>query len=696
MRLSLDSETFNEVPISVGSYRYAETAEIMLASYAIDSSAAEVLDLTDGEYDRKMKLIAEMIGDADEIVIQNSGFDRIILAAKGIIVPVEKITDTMVIALMHSLPGALGQLCEVLGVPTDSAKDKAGKKLIQLFTKPRGKNMKLRRATRETHPEEWASFIEYARQDIPSMLAVLDRLPKWNYTPAERELWILDQRINDRGVQADLDLAAAALRAFNRTKADLNARTSEMTNGAVGSLTQRDRFLDHLDEQHDFRPVDMTKGTVSALLKRTNLDDDVRELLEMRQQAAAASPAKYRAVLGSACRDGRLRGMTQFCGAARTGRDAGRIVQLQNLPRPTLKPHAVEAAIEAIKLDCEDLIYENVSEVCVNAVRGCLVAAPGKKLVVADLSNIEGRVAAWIAGEDWKIKAFKDFDAGIGHDLYKITAGRILNKRPEDVTKDERQGQGKVPELACQFGGAVGAFTTMGANYGVIFEEERIVEIVKAWRAAHPRIKSMWYDIENAAIAAIDNPEKAYKVRGLRFDMQDGYLRIRVPNDSYLSYANARVLRTCETCEGSGKCFACDGTGKGITRGAVGDCGECVATGICPDCQGSGKSKARIVYEGTNQYTRKWEDIRTWGGMQFENIVQKIARDIFMHGLKRAENTGYSVVVRVHDELVTEVPANDNYSAAGLSAEMVAKLGWMAGLPLAAAGSEMLRYAKTD
>ncbi len=685
MRLALDCETFCELPITVGSYRYAEECEIMLISYAIDDEPAEVLDLTAQdaktsfvEAHSKLDFIRQRIDEADEIVIQNSAFDRIVFAAHGITIPVEKIVDTLVIALLHSLPGKLEQLCDVLGVPTDKAKDKAGKKLIQLFCKPRPKNMKLRRATRETHPEEWAQFIEYARQDIPSMLAVLDRLPKWNWTPEERGYWLLDQRINDRGVRADLDLAKAALRAFDRTKADLNERTAEMTDGAVGSLTQRDRFMDYLDIEHDFRPVDMTKGTVAAILKRNDLSTEMRELLTMRQQAAAASPAKYRSVLNSACKDGRLRGMTQFCGASRTGRDAGRIVQLQNLPRPTLKPHEIEAAIEAIKLDCEDLLYENVSELCVNAVRGCLVSEEDRKLVVSDLSNIEGRILAWLASEDWKIRAFEDYDAGRGHDLYKLTAGRILNKRPEDITKNERQAYGKVPELALGYQGSIGAFLTMGANYGVNLPEDEVLAIVRGWRAAHPGIKQMWYDLERAAINAIWNPDNLYRVGKLSFDVKDGYLRMRLPSGRYLSYRKARVITDCR---------ACEGTGKIAKRGSL---------ELCDTCYGSGNDRPRVQYDGVNQYTRKWETIDTYGGKFAEQACQATARDVFFNGLKLAEENDYRVVVRVHDELLTEVPDDPRYDETGLSAQMTRKRSWMLGLPLAAAGHSLYRYAKVD
>lgn len=688
-----DSESFCETPITVGAYRYSEDAEIMIVTYAFDEGPVQSLDLTAGE--ATMADLQKIIDKADVIRIQNSNFDRVLHAANGVDIPVDKIEDSMVVALLHSLPGSLDKLCDVLKVPVDKAKDKQGKKLIQLFCKPRPKNMKVRRATRETHPTEWAQFIDYAKSDIEAMREVWKRLPKWNFTALEREYWLLDQRINDRGVKADLDLATSALRAFARTKADLNARTAEMTDGAIGSLTQRDRFLEHLDSEHGLTLLDAQKGTIANLLKRRDLDPEARALLEMRQQAAAASPAKYKAVLASACHDGRLRGMTQFCGASRTLRDAGRIVQLQNLPRPTLKPHAVEDGIRAMKLDCEDLVYDNVSEICVNAIRGCLIAEDDRKFTVADLSNIEGRVAAWLAGEDWKVDAFRAYDRGEGADLYILAYARSFGLDVSAVSKAQRQ-IGKVMELALQFGGAVGAFITMAANYGVELPEEEVVRLVKAWRAAHPRIKAMWYDIENAAIRAIRNPTEAYTVRGLRLDVRDGYLRIRTPNGTYLSYAQAYVHDTCDACSGTGVCEACDGTGKGITRGALGDCGECSATGICRDCTGSGKQKPSVRYFGIDQYTRKWTEITTWGGKFFENIVQKTARDVFFAGLKRAENKGYCIVVRVHDELLGEPPANDNYTAAGLSKEMATNDSWNLGLPLAAAGHEFIRYAKVD
>ena len=644
--LWLDLETYSTVPIKHGTHAYAEAAEVLLVAWAYDDEPVAVWDMTDGT--RTLGQVQMLIDSADRVVIHNSAFDRTVLRHVGVHVPVEKVTDTMVLALEHSLPASLGALCDVLGVPTDKAKDKSGKRLIHLLTKPRAKNVKVRRATRETHPDEWQEFIEYARLDVDAMRSVHGRLPDWNNSAGERHLWLLDQRINDRGVRCDLGLAEAALRAFQRTAGSLAARTSILTRGVVASLTQRQKLVDYLGTHHQFEVKDMTKATVASLLQG-DLHPEVRELLEIRQQASATSPAKYGTILDAVSSDGRLRGTIQFCGASRTGRDSGRLFQPQNLPRPTMRPEHIEFGIEAMKLDCEDLLFDNVSELCASAVRGCLVAAPGHKLVVADLSNIEGRVLAWLAGEEWKVTAFYAYDRGDGHDLYKITAGRILGKSPGDITKAERQSQGKIPELSGGFGGGVGAYRKMGGAKFDAMGDEEIGELVRAWRAQHPATVSMWHAVERTIRAVIEKPELGtVETHKLQFDMLDGWLRIRLPSKRYLSYSNARIE---------------DGT---------------------------------ILYDGNNQYTRKWEALETYYGRAVENIVQAVARDIFMGGMRRAEAAGYAVVLRVHDELVCEVPDEPQYTVEGLAACMTYGETWSTALPLAAAGHEMLRYAKMD
>jgi DNA polymerase len=434
----------------------------------------------------------------------------------------------------------------------------------------------------------------------------------------------------------------------------LATRAAGLTDGLVSSTTQRQRFIDYLRDVRGFEPEDLTKGTVESLLKG-DLDPKVRELLEIRQQASATSPAKYKVLIEATSHDGRLRGTIQFCGAARTGRDAGRIFQPQNLPRSPdwFDGDVQEATIAAFKHDCEDIIYDNVSERCAFAVRGALLAAPGRKLVIADLSNIEGRVLAWLAGEDWKIEAFKLYDRGEGPDLYKVTAGRILGKDPFDVTKSERQTQGKVPELAGGYGGGLGAYRKMGGDVFNAMDDDAIMEIVQAWRKAHPATKKLWYDTEGAVRSAVRAKGESFEVRGLlRIDTAYGpdsveYTRIRLPSGRYLCYRNMHIN----------------------------DAGQ-------------------LVYEGINQYTRKWELLETYYGKLVENVVQAVARDVFMTGMRRAEEAGYSVVLRVHDELVCEVPDEAAFTDKALADMMSDNPSWSVGLPLSAAGFEAYRYRK--
>jgi DNA polymerase len=496
------------------------------------------------------------------------------------------------------------------------------------------------------------AFVEYARLDVDAMRDVLGRLPPWNDSDHERHLWRCDQGINDRGVAVDTVFARAALRAFDRAGRSLATRAAKLTGGSVTSATQRQRLLDHLKDAHGFETEDLTRATLGNLLGG-DLDPQVRELLEIRQQAAATSPAKYSVLLNATNRDGRLRGLIQFCGAARTGRDAGRLFQPQNLPRsPDWFDDDVQAiTVAAMKADCEHLIWDNISERCAFAVRGALVAPEGKKLVIADLSNIEGRVLAWLAGEDWKVAAFKAYDRGEGHDLYKVTAGRILGKDPGDITKAERQLQGKVPELAGGYQGGVGAYRVMGGAVFDAMTDEAIQEIVTAWRKAHPRTRNLWYDMEAAARSAINNLGESFGDR-IIFDVKPdaqgiAWLRMKLPSGRYLCYPR-------------------------------------------PEVSDSGS----LSYEGINQYTRKWQRLDTYGGKLVENAVQAIARDVFMSGMLRAEEAGYSVCIRVHDELVCETPDEPAYSSEGLAALMSTNPGWSVGLPLAAAGFEALRYRK--
>lgn len=684
-KLYLDLETYSETPIKNGTHAYAENAEIMLFAWAIDDAPVRVWDLTTG---RPMPdaLYSAWTAPAIEIVAHNSHFDRTVLRHAFHSWPplITHWRDTMVQALAHSLPASLGSLCEVLRVPTDQAKDKDGKALIQLFCKPRPTNSIVRRATRKTHPDEWARFVEYAARDIDAMRACEKRMPSWNYQAGELALWHLDQTINDRGVAVDVEMAQAAIRAVGIAQSQLAARAAEATNGGVASATQRDAMLRHILAQYGITLPDMKKSTIERRIADPDLPAGLRELLAIRLQACTTSTAKYGTLIKGVSSDGRLRGTLQFNGASRTGRWAGRLFQPQNLPRPTLPQELIDAGIEALKADCADLVFPDVMELTSSAIRGCLVAPPGRKLVVSDLSNIEGRAQAWLAGEQWKLDAFRAFDAGQGHDLYKLAYAKSFGVKPESVTKDQRQ-IGKVQELALGYEGGVGAFLTFAAAYGIDLEamadqaldaipQEIINEsnsalawtrlnkrdtfglsdrawivcdsFKRSWRYAHPAIASTWGRLGNAVREAIGRPGNTIPCDSLKVHKSGAWLRIVLPSGRSLCYPSA----------------ALDGD--------------------------------VITYMGTNQYSRKWSRLNTYGGKLFENVCQAVARDVMTANMPHIEAAGYQIVLTVHDEVICEAPDSDEFNAAHLSALLAAPPSWAQDMPLAAGGFEAYRYKK--
>ena len=679
MRVFHDLETRSRRGIKHGTWAYGEDATVLLWAFAIDDGPVSVWDMTTGG-----AMPAELeaaLAEPDCIHVWHNGamFDLPILKlVLGIVLPAERVHDTLSIALAHSLPGALGKLCDILRVPTDQAKDKDGKRLIRLFCAPRkdgGFN------DSASHPADWRAFIEYAKLDIISMRVIYSRLPTWNLTPFERRLWEADMAINDRGVAVDTELAQAAIRTVDRAQAALTERTEDLTLGIVGSATQRDAMLNFINEVYDLGLEDLRGSTVQKALEAADLPEDLRELLTVRLQASTTSTAKYKALLQCVSSDGRLRGTKQYCGALRTGRWAGRLFQPDNLPRPAIGDlrdeelqEAIDLGIDALKADCADLVFDNVMELTSTCIRGTIVTRRERPLAVADLSNIEGRVLAWLAGEQWKLDAFAR-----GEDLYKITAGRILGKPPEDITKKERQEVGKVSELALGFGGGPGAFMTFATAFNIDIDkladtargtldpevvrgsgdawawmkrEKRdtlglseetwvgIDAIKRAWRLAHPAIAAFWTDLEQAAASALARPGSEFKAGRVSFRRNAAWLLMRLPSDRCLCYPGARAV---------------DG----------------------------------LSYMGVNQYTRRFERIRSYGGKLSENATQAVARDILAHGLLAAEDAGYEPVMHVHDEILAE-----NCTVEQLVACMSTNPSWAKGLPLAADGFETWRYRK--
>lgn len=689
-KLWFDSETYSEVPIKHGTYKYTSNCEILLLPYAIDDGAPVVIDYVNGE-PLTPELEDALLDPSVDVWAQNSMFDRSVLRYQlpEFCPPITRWRDTLIQAYEHSLPGSLSKLCEVLGIPADKAKDKRGTDLIHLFCKPRPKNSKLRRATRDTHPEEWAEFVEYARQDIVSLREVHSRLPTYNY-PKDPELshWHLDQLINDRGFQVDMDLVRGAIQAVKEEQAELRDQILDATDGEVTSATKSAALLHHILESYGIILPNLQKGVLERVLGDDDIPEPVKELIRIRLQATASSTSKYTSLLRAVNEDDRCRGTIQFAGAKRTARAAGRTFQPQNLPSRGLLPKGeIEYGINCIKDgDIPDLFFDNKMKLLASAVRGILVAPPGKKLVVSDLSNIEGRKAAWFAGEEWKLKAFRELDAGTGPDLYNLAYAKSFQVPVESVDSAQRS-IGKVQELMLGYAGGVGAFVTGALGYGFDIEalakniwhtlpdetvreardfyewmqkrkaktyglsEEAFIAcdvLKRLWREANSNIAALWKVLELAVIRAIRNPGDVISAGAhLKVKRTKNWLLIRLPSGRYLTYPAPRI-----------------------------------------------DENDKISYMGDNQYTRRWERISTHGGKLLENICQASGRDTLYGRFPDMEEAGYNVVLHVHDEAVTEVPDTKDFTAEELSRIMSSPFEWSTGLPLAAAGFEAYRYRK--
>lgn len=694
--LFIDTETYSDMPIKNGVYRYAEGVEIMLFQFALNNGRVVVVDLTKGK--TVPNTIIDLILNPDVILCgHNTMFDRTVLVNSDIFKDNPKVKeaiadpnrwlDTMIMAYAHSLKGGLDDLCGIFKLGDFLAKDKDGKKLIQLFCKPQT-SKHITRATYKTHPDEWAKFVEYARQDIVATRALLSKLPTWNLSAGspEHKLWALDQTINDRGVYIDLDLANKCLEIIEKEKVKLSAQTAEQTNDQVQSATQRDAILRFIKETFGRDLKDLTASTVQRILDDEETPQALKDLLLTRVQASTSSTSKYLTLINRTNPDSRLRGSLQFMGAPRTGRWAGRGFQPQNLPRPSEKQETIDEYIDDIKTGSAELLYPNLMKVTSNVIRGCIAAPKGKKLVVSDYSNIEGRGLAWLANEEWKLKAFFDFDAGKGHDIYKRAYAETFGTDAESVDKGQRQ-VGKVLELSMGYEGGVGAFITFSKAYGIDLDEmadlalpnlpERIIAEAKSaltwattqkrtyglsdkayiacdalkrsWREAHPNIARLWGQLDKAVRGVLSGQfQNKVVINGLlEIDKLKSWLRIKLPSGRYLCYPGAKI-----------------------------------------------SPGGKIEYLGQNTYTRKWGAVQTYGGKLSENITQAVARDIMAYRMPLVESKGFDIVLTVHDEIITEAPDTDEFNADYLGEILTTKIEWGEGFPLAAAGFETYRYKK--
>jgi DNA polymerase bacteriophage-type len=692
--LYIDTETYSTVPIDRGLSLYVPACELLMVQWALDDGPVIVWDMTASRPPEWDTFCAALSDPAYVKVFHNSAFDRRVLTRHAAPVPVEQIHDTMVQARSHALPGDLAGLCAVLGVPLDRAKSKADRELMLFFSKP-GKDG---RHTRETHPAKWREFLGYGGRDVEAMRECHRRLPAWNYTydSAEWRAWVQSERINDRGMPVDRRYVVQAIELAHNRQEELADEAAQATDNYLGSTNQRALLLEYLAVELGVTLGDLTASSIERALNSGELPAEACSLLTNRLQTASVSVAKYKRVLTLLPPDDRLYGAYEFCGAGRTGRWSAKGFQPHNMPRPDMSVAAIMEFVTATRNGIADLIYPDwlLMRMLSNGVRGMVQAKPGHKLAVADLSNIEGRKAAWLAGEAWKLAAFSAYDQGTGPDLYRLAYARAFGVPPEEAGGMRRQ-IGKVLELSMGYQGGVGAFVNMAANYGVDLDElaafagplippavwqaamrawewavrkhrtyglSQYVWLVcdslkRLWRAAHPAIVAIWELLESTIREVIAAPADEWRTCGthLTIGRVGHWLLVRLPSGRFLCYPNAHLVADSEAIGGD-----------------------------------------VIAYWGVHPFTHQWREIRSHGGKFFENICQASAADNLRVGIEAADNAGYPVVLHSHDELVCEVPDMGAYSGDSLAQLLCTRRDWMNGLPLAAKGYDTYIYGKDE
>lgn len=704
MKLHIDLETRSVVDLKkTGAYAYAAdpTTDVWCACYCFDDG--EVKTWLPGE--PVPDEIVEHVLMGGEIFAHNAAFERVIW--RYILTPrygwpapaTSQWRCTMTMAYAMALPGSLENAAPAAGL--DMAKDMVGRRLMLQMSRPRKIEGDV--ITWWDDPAKLEKLISYCKQDVVVERALEKRLRPLSVS--ELALWHLDQTINDRGVQVDKSLCHAAKKIVQATQLNLDQRMRDVTDKEVTACSNRNQIVAFVKSQG----VDVdsiSKDILEEMLDDQNdLPPKVREVLSLRRESAKASVAKIDALLnGASPEDDRAKGLLQFH-AATTGRWGGRRFQPQNLKRPDEED--IDTAIEVVATGDYDYVasmYEQPLSVVGDTLRGMIYAAPGHRVVAADYSNIEGRVLAWLAGEDWKLKAFREFDEGTGHDLYKLTAGAILGKKPEDIDKSERQAYGKVPELALGYQGGVGAFQTMAVNYGVDLPVHEVETIRDNWREAHPAIKGLWYGMENAAVEAVRARGSVQSVGRFRFKVAGSFLMMRLPSGRFLAYPYPEVRSfavpwdkpepewvPCASIEEARFLY-----GHKLVRF---DDMNSQALVYVPDTKDGltyfstidVSKKAKVVHDPKNGST--WARIKTYGGMLVENATQAVARDVLADAMPRLEAAGYPIVLTVHDEIVCEVP--EGHGSVDEMEQIMCDLPeWAAGLPVSAEGFEGERYRK--
>ena len=653
-KLMMDLETKSDIDIAKsGVYRYADSPyfDILLFAYSVDDNPVQVVDLACGE-----QLPEEILNALTDDRIQkhafNASFERVCLSvwlrrnyperfisygspedACGNYLSPNAWRCTMVAAAYLGLPLSLAGVGAVLQLQQQKMSE--GKALIRYFCVPYDTVNGVPQFHAPTDaPEKWNVFQAYNQRDVETEQAIERRLSRFPVPEFVWQEYALDQTVNDRGIQVDLQLVQQAIRMDALTKDKLLQRMKALTH--LENPNSVYQLLGWLETQ-GYSSDSLGKAQVQERIKTA--EEPVRSVLELRLQLSKASVKKYQAMQNAVCSDGRARGMFQFYGANRTGREAGRIIQLQNLPQNHLPD--LEAARELVKsgnLEAVELLYEDVPDTLSQLIRTAFIPKPGYQFLVADFSAIEARVIAWLAGETWRMQAFAE-----GKDIYCASASKIFGV---PVVKHGINGhlrqKGKVAELACGYGGSVGAMKAMG---GAEMSDAELKQLVTDWRTASPHIVQLWWDVENAAIKAVRDKTET-ETHGIHFSYESGFLFIKLLSGRRLAYVKPRI-------------------GENRFGGDS------------------------ITYEGIGT-NRKWERLETYSGKLVENIVQATARDLLFYSMQTLSQS--FIVGHIHDEMIIECPKDTKLEE--ICQQMARTPDWAKGLLLRADGYACQFYKK--
>lgn len=655
--LSIDIETYSDVDLTkAGLYRYCDTPafEILLFAYSVDFGPVKIIDFTAGE-----KLPVDIFNAlSDEKVKKhayNAAFEITCLNRAGFNTPPEQWRCTMLHGMYLGYPAGLAKLGEALGLPEDKKKMGVGKALIRYFCvpcKPAKSNGNRTRNLPKHEPEKWQLFKTYCCQDVVTEMEDLKRLLAFPVPQEVQDDWVIDYQINSRGIAVDNDLVKGALAIDAEYKNELTAKAIAIT--GLSNPNSRSQLLSWLNENTSLDLPDLTKATVTANL---NVDDQTAaEILDIRRELSKSSVSKYKAMETAMCGDKRGRGLLQYYGASRTGRWAGRLVQVQNLPRNYIEN--LDTARELVKSHNRqglNLLYGDVADTLSQLIRTAFIAPEGNTLCVADFSAIEARVLSWLAGEQWRMEVFASHGK-----IYEAAASMMFGVPIEKISKGNPEyslrQKGKVAELALGYQGGANALISMGALKMGLTEDE-LPDIVQRWRQANKRICDFWYAVDQAALSVLKTAQPAGVGHNIilarEFNAVYGldFLTVQLPSDRKLFYP-------------------------------------------APFLAENQFGRAAIHYK--TQIANKWCCTSTYGGKLVENITQAVARDCLAIALRRLVAAGYKPLMHIHDEVVCEVPLTSLHDdeVERMSQIMCQPIDWAPGLLLNAAGFQNKYYMK--